>query len=161
VQKKKVQILLSILLIVPCITAAQNNTFEIFQTGNSEIPSNNITAVTQDKSGSYWFGFGNDGDGNTGALAKFNGTGWQIIDTGLINFENSYITDIEADDLNNIYIATFGGGVIKYDGTKFTLFDTTNSDIPANDILCIAVENTDKIWFGSYWEGLIKLEAGE
>ena len=139
----------------------QSENFLIFQTTNSEIPSNNITAIAQDIWDSYWFGFSEDVQGNKGGVAKFDGVNWEIYVTEILDSGSTLITDIEVDSLNNIYISTFGKGVVKFDGENWTTIDTSNSDISSNDILCIAIENNNKIWFGSSWGGLNKYESGE
>ncbi|VAX15716.1 hypothetical protein MNBD_IGNAVI01-2834 [hydrothermal vent metagenome] len=138
----------------------QGENYVIFQTSNSNIPSNNITAITQDVLGTYWICFSQDVYGNIGGVAKYDGINWEIIDIEIIEFGTTLFTDIEVDSLNNIYISTFGKGILKFDGEYWNVIDTSNSDIASNDILCISIENNDKIWFGSYWKGLIKYEFG-
>ncbi len=145
-------------IIFSVTVSGQTSNWKIYQTNNSTIPSNNITAITQDNSGDYWIGFGNDNLGNQGGLFKYDGNNWikYVIDS--LDFGSFQITDIKSDELNNIYVATFGRGVIKINENGYSIFDTLESDISSNDILCIATESRNKIWFGTYWHGLIKYE---
>jgi ligand-binding sensor domain-containing protein/serine phosphatase RsbU (regulator of sigma subunit) len=77
-----------------------------------------------------------------GGLSIFNGENFKSIDLSKFhnfNQESSTCTVIEKDFLGNIWIGTFGGGLLKYDGTSFEQF-TTNDGLPSNYIRDILVD---------------------
>lgn len=89
--------------------------WKIYNTKNSLIPNNKITAIAVDNKNIKWIGFSN------GILASFNGYEWKTFDkysgTGI------KINDLETDMEGNIWVARTGTpGLLKFDGENFITF---------------------------------------
>lgn len=80
-----------------------------------------------------------------------------MVDTTIWNDFTTINSEIISDDLtsvaidanDNIWVGTFGSGIIKYDGISWTQFNKTNSGIPNDSITCITAADNGEIWMGS------------
>jgi hypothetical protein len=89
--------------------------WKVYNSKNSPIPDNKITAIAVDNKNIKWIGFSN------GNLAAFDGYKWMIIDK--YSGTGNVINDLEIDIEGNIWIARNGTpGLVKFDGEFFTEF---------------------------------------
>ena len=63
--------------------------------------------------------------------------------------------DIEQDKDGNMWIATFGGGIIKYDGSHFYSY-TTKNGFSNNDFWGVHQDKKGDMWFSSFGGGVVK-----
>ncbi|MGM0648196.1 MAG: two-component regulator propeller domain-containing protein [Bacteroidota bacterium] len=138
-------------LIMPVLFAlnanAQGN-IEIFNTNNSSLVSNNISAIDYDSHGNVWIGTSN----GISVYQDGNWTTYTSSNSGLIS--NS-ITALLADSQDNIWIGTYSG-LSKYDGSNWTSYTTNNSGISNNSIRSLAEDNQGNIWMGTSGNGVDK-----
>jgi len=117
----------------------------VYNTSNSDIPSNNVTAIAFDHYGNLWVG--TDGSG----LAKFDGTNWTVYNWSTSGSPSGYITDIFVDHSGKVWVGTSsnlagqGGGIAVFDGPNFTVLNSSNSPLPNNEIYQIS-GNSTSIW---------------
>lgn len=91
-------------------------------------------------------------------LTKFDGT-WTNINPSNSNIPQSVIVDLEIDNADNIWCATYDSGICKYNGSSFTIYNTTNSSIPDNSTRAIKLETNSIIWVGTRYGGLSKFDG--
>ena len=63
---------------------------------------------------------------------------------------NDNVNAIEFDDIGNIWIGTYGGGVVKYDGKNWEIYTITNSPLPDNGVTAIEIDQKGNIWIGTH-----------
>ncbi|MFH1319104.1 MAG: two-component regulator propeller domain-containing protein [Bacteroidota bacterium] len=129
---------------------------------NSPLPSNSVKTIHVDDSGTKWFGTDQGlvklsstswGSGSEGGLK------WLVYDTINSGLPCNIINSITSDQYGNLWIGTFGGGLVKYDGTFWTVYNIRNSGLPDDYIISIAIDQKDNIWIGTYSGGLAKFEG--
>ena len=103
-----------------------------YNTSNSGLPANYVTAIEIDQEGNLWIGTGNNYPfGNIdkgGGLVKFDGINWAVFDTSNSNLPSNDITSLLFDDHHNLWIGTEGGGlaILKNSDTIITHVDLSN-----------------------------------
>jgi two-component system, sensor histidine kinase ChiS len=68
------------------------------------------------------------------------------------------ISTIVQDSAGNLWIGTYGAGLVRFDGTYFSHFDT-KSGLPDNHILSLFIDSDEFIWIGTRVGGLIKFDG--
>jgi signal transduction histidine kinase/ligand-binding sensor domain-containing protein/CheY-like chemotaxis protein len=68
------------------------------------------------------------------------------------------ISNIVQDSAGNLWIGTYGAGLVRFDGTYFSHFDT-KSGLPDNHILSLFIDSDEFIWIGTRVGGLIKFDG--
>ncbi|MFN2396085.1 MAG: two-component regulator propeller domain-containing protein [Bacteroidales bacterium] len=68
------------------------------------------------------------------------------------------ISALLQDNDGNIWIGTYGAGIIRYDGTYFSHYDT-QSGLPDNHILRLYLDNEGNIWIGTRVGGVIRFDG--
>ena len=133
------------------------------------ISSNDIKAIYQTKNGDLWIGTSNGlNKVNAGQLVKENNDRLKFVtyydnpaDKKSLNNDN--ITSITEDNIGNLWIGTFGGGLNKLDINtgNFSNYihdeDKTNS-INCNYILSLYIDKNNILWIGTNNHGLVKLD---
>lgn len=132
------------------------NNWIFFDRNNSPLPTNKVTAISQDKFGNYWIGCSAEWINGTkiiGGVAKFNGTNWTVFNNNNSIIPENNIEDISVDIDNNVWVATFSG-LFKYDGNTWVNINTTNSNIPSNELISVTIAADSSIWVGTYNSGV-------
>jgi len=103
-----------------------------------------IQTIFKDLAGHMWFGFGT----NNGLL-HFDGrdfTHFSFSDKET----DSVVHDIEGDAEGNLWLATYGSGVIKFTpSTKSFIRYTTKEGLTSNHVFCILKRQNGEFWFGT------------
>lgn len=126
-----------------------------------------ITSITTDQNGNLIIGDYGKGISIINASTKYlQPSKWQISKLNLNiqtkeNFPN--IMAVCKDKQNDLWIGTYGNGLIKYNRRKKTFQQFTNSDDPnsisENEIQSIYVDNSGIVWIGTQLgSGVNKLE---
>ena len=127
------------------------NKWKIFHPFDSSISS-----IEQDNELNLWFGtWGKDG------LIKYDWQNWIIYNGSSSGFVSEYVSAIDVDSQNNIWVATGDTGIVKYDGTEWTYYNLLNyaPSLNYNTAWDVAVDSRDNIWVGTYWGGLLKFDG--
>ena len=138
--KQKIYLLIILSFYLSSTILSQNPEWMVYNTSNSEIPSNHINCITIDENNTKWIGTGE-------GLVKFDGITWEIYDTTNSELPSNWIFCIAIDKSDNKWIGT-SEGLVKFDGITWIIYDTTNSELPANRIEEIAIDNDGNKWLG-------------
>jgi ligand-binding sensor domain-containing protein len=140
-------ILLAFAMITTSPLLLAQGTWTILNTGNSEIPSDDIISI----------GLGIDDEvfiGTPGGLVNpsrvytYSGATWDELDW-LSSFQQ-----MEVSPLGHVAIAS-ASGVYHYDEIDYTFYDSENSGLTANDITCIDVDADGNEYAGMTAAGLL------
>jgi ligand-binding sensor domain-containing protein len=137
-------------------TFSQNPEWVVYDTTNSELPSNNILCIAIDDSNNKWIG-------TSVGLIKYNNVEWELYNESNSGLPTNFILDIAIDVYGNKWMGTLKG-LVKFDGLIWEVYDTTNSGLPGNRIEEIAIDNNENKWLGRVrsdeWQslGLVKFD---
>jgi ligand-binding sensor domain-containing protein len=124
-----------------------DDTWTTYDTSNSGLASNRVSAIAIDQEGNIWFGTCLY-DGYGYGVSKFDGENWTTW------MDGRCITAIAIDNSGNVWIGTSAewsgtlGGVSKFDGATWTTYNTSNSGLASNHIQSISIDSADVKWFG-------------
>ncbi|HEY9167837.1 MAG TPA: two-component regulator propeller domain-containing protein [Candidatus Kryptonia bacterium] len=120
---------------------------------SSKLKGENIWAVAAaGNTGFTWAGSSSPGD-----LSNFDGVNWTNVPaysatlasftTGLDN-----VTSIAVDTFGNLWVGTYGRGLVEYDGSNWWTYtrDTPIIRLPNNTIQTIAVDKDGNKWVGTH-----------
>lgn len=122
-----------------------------------------INCLKADKQGNIWIG--TNGNGlyryhiNTGELVHFSNIFVQQKNRNILF--SGYITTIELDQQDNLWIGTNGGGLVRYDPAqnKLKIYNHDNSNLPLDMIMAIHCDKFGQIWVGVMGGGLCLYNA--
>ncbi len=103
-----------------------NENWQLFNTNNSEIPSDSIFAIDTDSFGHIWIAT------NKG-LAKYDGNEWVVFNSNNSNLEDSHITVLHVDDLNIKWMGSYSNKLIKFDDITFETVELGDYPIENNN----------------------------
>nr|WP_299074449.1 hybrid sensor histidine kinase/response regulator transcription factor [uncultured Allomuricauda sp.] len=142
-----------------------HNKFKSIQTedvGNS-IYSNDIKAFAKTEDGKVWIAQINGIDilnTNTGDITNVYGTTdseYKGLKKGL------YVEDIFVDSKENVWIATWGGGIffLKQGSKTFVNFtkENTGGVLKTDKVRCFTEDGNGKVWIGSFLEGVYYFDS--
>lgn len=118
------------------LTLFDGATRKTYNTSNSAIPSNYLTAVAVDKQNRVWVGAYGAG------VARLDGEQW-----AKFTLANNYINALALDAGGNPWVAT-NDGAFFFDGQAWSRI-TQASGIASNRVNAIAVAPDGRIWFGT------------
>ncbi len=124
-------------------------TFSHNPKSQKSIAQNNITAIHIDSRGRLWLGTESKG------VDIFDPIKGKVI-KHFSQLKDVYISDITGDNDGNIWIATFGKGLIKLHNNKIKEYTTSNSNLPSNFISRVFCDKQNRIWIGTI-KGLVLL----
>jgi hypothetical protein len=131
------------------IFQTSTNSWTAYDTLNSNIPTNNVTAVKIANANQLWVG-------TKKGLAFFDGTTFSTYNTSNSAIVNDSITSLFVTT-NGVWIGT-KLGLSFFDGSSFTNYTSQNSGLVNNIINCIEQDSTGNFYFGtneglSYFDG--------
>ena len=116
----------------------EGETFINYNTSNSSIPSNVVSSLTYDFSGSIWIGTNN-------GLVKYLNNQFIVFNTDNSNIPWNHVYRIEPDEYGILWLGDFLDGVVKYDGIDFERIELIDFILTTNWI--INVESTENSIF--------------
>ena len=132
-----------VIFIVICCNLYGQSPFTIYNTDNSDIPSNLVHVIFIDADQNKWIGTEN------GLVKIDTDNNWTIYNKDNSGLPENDIRAIFNDTEDSIlYVGTYLHGFVKYD-TDWTIFDPANSPIPDYHIRTITKDLNDTIWIGS------------
>lgn len=132
------------------LTLSHNN-FKRYDEKNYGIPQLPIYQLMKSDDGIYWLGYKQHG------VAKRENYKWEY----LLESKHISVNDMDCDSDGNLWLATFGNGLVKYDGKTWTYYNKENSKFPVDLLFSIHVDDYNNKWVGNYSGGLIIFnEAG-
>ncbi len=116
------------------------------------LPHTVINSIKEDTKGNFWFG--TDGKGliryapeKSGKQKKWSGGTFTHF-TMKDGLSHDFVRNVLEDGKGNIWIATFGGGVVKFDGKSFTKY-TRKQGLCNDFVFCILEDKQGSLWFGT------------
>lgn len=124
-----------------------------YNTSNSSIADDIVTAVDFDASGNVWFGTKN-------GVSKYNGSTWTTYDKSAMGVGTNEINDLGVDHNGNIWVAPNWSGVVKFDGSSWKRF-SSHVGLISNSIDRIDCQpDTNISWFCSY-QGVSRFDGNQ
>jgi ligand-binding sensor domain-containing protein len=120
-------------------------TTQFFNTANSGLLSNAISAIAVDNQGNKWIGTKNKG------LARYNGSSFSYYRQSVIGSDIVNAVAFEADTL---WVGT-NGGAARFDGTGWTIYNRLNS-LPSDTVTSI-IFGIELGWIGTA-NGIVRYE---
>lgn len=138
----------------------QGNAFiKTYNTFNSNLPSNNVNVVKQDKLGFIWAITPN-------SISKLVNDNW-IVYNSTNTPVSGVITDLDFDS-NNIKWISSENGLFRTDEMQWTVYNTGNSSINSNNLKKIKIEDVvenNKVksikWIATVDSGVVVFRGGE
>lgn len=134
-----------------------------FDSNNSGLVGNRVSAVAKDSQGNIWFGNHvgvNSINGMKGGLAKYDGTNWTSYDYGNTGINLSNINSIAIDSSDKVWLGkgllTAGANIVTFDGTTWTTYNSSNTNLPNNQVSNISIDDNDVKWISTHGGGLVK-----
>lgn len=120
------------------------NTFTIYDSTNSGIPSGIVYSVVVDHLNNLWAG-------TDKGLVRFNGSTWTVFDSlNSLLPGNVYKLHVHG---NKLWCGTLHGAA-SYDGSNWTIYNTQNSGISGDNITAFASGNNGGLWIGTSNAGI-------
>lgn len=111
------------------------------------LPDNQVRSITQDNWGNIWIG---TFEGSM--VSRYKDGSFENI--SLANaLTQSWVWDLEIDDIGTLWISTVVGGLYRYDGAVMRKdFD----NLPDENVSALLKHSNGDIWIGTLFSGLIK-----
>jgi len=124
-----------------------NNSWQLYNTNNSDLPDNEITDLFLDKNNALWISTRN-------GLAQFNANIWNVYNTSNSGLPDNWITCCIVDNQNVCLIGTFSDGFVEYDGENWEIYTQNNSPLLSDNIHDLEEDVNGNIWIGCYDSGI-------
>ena len=125
---------------------AQNPQWVVYDTSNSELPSNHIYSLFIHNGDEKWMG-------TYSGLAVLIDDDWTIYNTVNSQLVNDHVYSIISDQNETFWLGTVLG-LSNYTGNTWINYTTTNSSLPNNFISALAIDNAGKIIAGTWGGGI-------
>jgi streptogramin lyase len=122
-----------------------------YQTSNSDIPTNVLTAIAVDHNNIKWIGTQDKG------LIRFDEISFTNFDITNSSIPANSINCISVDNLNKVWVGT-NSGIGVFDGSSWTVYNESNSGLTANIINAIHFDNSGAAFIGTP-SGLFKFNG--
>ncbi len=137
------------------------NQWQVFNTNNSGLPTNNIRSLIQSSDGFIWIGTDNQGN-DAGGLARFDygKNQWQIFDKNNSPLPYDYLTSLYQAVDGAIWLGTIANGLFRFDyvNNQWQVFNMSNSRMPVTYIKCLTQSSDGAIWMGTGYGNLLRFD---
>ena len=125
-----------------------------YNTSNSNIYSNQITALAVDHSGIVWIGYS-----LSDRLSYYDGTSWNlsIFTTTSSRYK---VNSIYVDDRNRLWVGT-DNGLLKKDGASVIFYNYDNTGLNMKNVSGAVVDQNGYVWITTYDEGLFRFRGAD
>ncbi|MFP4040367.1 MAG: two-component regulator propeller domain-containing protein [Desulfosudaceae bacterium] len=111
-----------------------------YDTDNSGLVSNTVTAVAVDADNKVWAG-------TEAGLTVYDGSAWTSYDSANSGLASNTVNTLAVTADNNIWAGT-DSGLSRYDGSTWTTWDTADG-LASDNITALAVADGNNVWAGS------------
>ena len=133
-----------IIILTPFVRGQDPPQWIIYNTSNSQLPSNNVGNIVVDNSNRKWVSFWYYG------LLKIVNESWTMYDTTNSEIPSNIIRSINVDENLNLWAGGYNDNgnfrLTKFDGVNWTIWNSSNSPIPANDVMALIFDNQNDLW---------------
>ena len=134
------------------LTVFDGNGWEVYTTGNSQLPSDHVSSAAAVPGGGVLFG-------TSAGLTLFEDGVWRTYPADEIGLQDELVTAVAAAGDGRIAVGAYGSGVSVYDGQVWTRFDTANSHIPSDYIQTLAFDPLGVLWVGTQGDGVARFDG--
>lgn len=114
-----------------------------------------IRGIVQDSSGFIWVA-------TEAGLNRFDGFVFEEFQyRGATSESENVLSDIAMDGEGNIWLGTFGSGVLRFNTTTYSFSRFSNDQLTSNNISKVFVDSMNNIWVGTIENGLNLIEKTE
>jgi hypothetical protein len=142
----------SLILCLTAVAWSQAGEWTIYDTRNSGLPYNGVTALAIDAEGILWVGTGRWWAHTGGGLAKFDGTNWTVYNASNSGLPDNDHVSLSIDAEGNIWSGT-ENGLSKFDGTDWTVYKTHNSGLQSNHAGAPVFDDEGNAWIPTFPDG--------
>jgi len=133
---------------------AQNNTWLVYNQGNSSLPSNYVKVINFDGAVT-WIG-------TIQGLAVIKDNQWNVYNPSNSDLQSDYIQCVSVDNTGTKWIGTLNG-VVSVDNSPsqrgWDVYNTSNSGLPLNNVTDIAVDSYNRKWIATWGGGLAMFDG--
>jgi ligand-binding sensor domain-containing protein len=129
------------------------NQWESYTFGNSPLTGRNVNSLQILPGGELWIGVRHSIEDNSNqdidgvrALLRKNGNEWETYETGSSPLPGSIVNQIEFTNEGNIWLSTYGGGIVYIENEEWKLFNAGNSPLESSYINDIILIGDDELW---------------
>jgi len=108
--------------------------YQYTDVNSSFVKSNYVKSLHSDSEGNLYIGFSN-------AIARYDGSVWDIIDT-------KAVMTLQIMEDNTMLAATDKGGIVKYSKGNWQMITQANSGMPSDDMTAACYDREGKLWCG-------------
>lgn len=114
--------------------------WQVFDMGNSPLPSTTVTALVEDGQGGIWVG-------TDWGLCHFDGeAGWDIFQVDDSDIPSNYISSLAMDADERLWVGTVSDGLALFDGGVWSVFTPDNSGIPGLGVKDLFIDYRGWVW---------------
>jgi ligand-binding sensor domain-containing protein len=128
-----------------------HSSWTVYDTSNSEIPTNSLSCIEIDEAGNKWIGtiggWGKDTVYASAGLLKFDGTTWTVYDTSNSGLPSNVITCLIYYS-DTLWIGT-NEGLATFDGINWNVYDLESFSGLSNYVTSIKVDKSGNKWIGT------------
>jgi hypothetical protein len=125
-------LVLASFMLLPVDTAwSLEGDWTVYDTSNSGLPYNGVTAVALDREGVVWVGTGRWYAFAGGGLARFDGEEWTVYNTSNSPLPGNDHLNLAVDSEDRVWSGT-ETGLSAFDGQNWAVYRTSNSPLPDN-----------------------------
>jgi len=137
---KKLVLVFSLLAVI-CFP--QNNPqWIIYNTSNSNLPSNWISDVVIDNLNRKWFSIPQHG------LLRIDGNNWTYFNTDNSEIPSNRLNTINIDSDNRFWGVSYGIFKLgRFNGNEWTIWDNSNTQIPEQNVKSLVFDSQNHLWF--------------
>lgn len=122
-------------------------------TQDDGLPQNAVNAIAQTPDGYLWLG-------TEEGLVRFDGARFTVFDRRTTpQIRNNFVMALHADRAGDLWIGTFGGGLVRMRKGRFELF-TKDDGLTSERIRSIAEDDAGTLWIATGGGGLLRYEKG-
>lgn len=144
-----------VLILIICIllysqSPLYSQQWKIWNTSNSNIPSNELKCLIFDNTGTLWIG-------SDAGLIRFDGNNFIVFDTSNSPMKSNSVWGIDNDRQNNLWISTIktvgqsSSALMKFDRVNvWSSYNIQNSGISNNNTWCVKADTNNIIWSSFY-----------
>ena len=129
-----------------------NNQWEIFDSNNSPLYSDDIRALKADGDSIIWIGTVN------GGLFSYDGSNWENFNVSNSGLLDNLIRDINIDQLSNIWISTTEG-LFMFDRTNWEHWNMQDNNLLTNNITSVQIGTHNEKYVGTINGGIIYFDS--
>ena len=125
---------------------------KVYNTTNSNLPSNKIREIIVDKNGCKWLATSN-------GLVRYNGKFETMLNKKINGIKDDNFISLTIDNEDKIWAGT-NNGLYSFQGNIWRVYNKNNSSIPDNHIWDIVVDSENKKWIATK-NGIATIQENE